>query len=103
MNLKPSLRWVLLGLVVAAPGMAAAEAPTMNEPTEQQRSLQRPFSAAQAIAAAEKLGNGKVTELSLDMESATPGYRVTLFAADGTETKLPGRMPLPAPPPCART
>lgn len=85
MNLKPIAALVLLGLL-AAPGMAAAQAPTMNEPTEQQAMTTATVSAAQAAAAAEKLGKGKVTELSLDMEGATPGYRVTLVAADGAET-----------------
>jgi len=85
MNLKPIATLVLLGLV-AAPGLAAAQAPTMNEPTEQQAITAAAVSAAEAVAGAEKLGKGKVTELSLDMEGAAPGYRVTLSAADGTET-----------------
>ncbi len=85
MNLKSIAALALLGLVVA-PGLAAAQAPTMHEPTEQQAITAATVSATEAVAAAEKLGKGKVTELSLDMEGATPRYRVTLAAADGTET-----------------
>ena len=85
MNLKPIATLVLLGLV-AAPGLAAARPSTMNEPTEQQAITAATVSATEAVAAAEKLGKGKVTELTLDMEGAAPGYRVTLAAADGTET-----------------
>jgi hypothetical protein len=54
--------------------------------TEMQALTAAKIAAADAVASVETASGGKVAELSLDMESATPAYRVTAVSKDGTET-----------------
>ncbi len=69
--------------IAAFSGVANAE--QTDDPAEISALASVTVSATDAIAAAEKAGNGKVVELTLEASGA-PHYAITLQAADGTET-----------------
>ena len=78
----------VLALVLSAPATAAfAQADTVApNDSEMQALTATKVTAADAVAATETASGGKVVELSLDMESAVPAYRVTAVSMAGAET-----------------
>lgn len=78
----------ILALVLCAPVTTAfAQTDTVApSDSEMQALTASKVAAADAVATVETASGGKVVELSLDMEAATPAYRVTAVAKDGAET-----------------
>lgn len=71
--------------LVFAAFSSAASAAQADDPVEIAALAGTSVSAADAIAAVEKLGSGKVVELTLEASGAAH-YAITAMAADGAET-----------------
>jgi len=82
MHIRSTLVAAVLTLA-AFSGVASAQ--QADDPAEIASLASVSVSAADAIAAVEKIGGGKVVELSLDAAGAAH-YAVTVMATDGTET-----------------
>ncbi|MGN6487310.1 MAG: PepSY domain-containing protein [Devosia sp.] len=72
----------LLALTVLSGGVAHAE--QNDQAAETSAVAHATITAAEAIAAVEKQGTGKVVELALEANGPGVVYRVTLMTADGT-------------------
>lgn len=84
MKFRTNLAAAILTAAVLAGGVAHAE---QNDKASEISALAAAkLDAAAAIAAVEKLGNGRVVELTLEGHGAAVTYAVTLQADDGTET-----------------
>ncbi len=73
-------------LVAASLASGAAFAEQNDQAAETSAVAAATVSATEAIAAVEKLGNGKVVELSLDGHGTGVVYAITLINTEGTET-----------------
>jgi len=83
-----TIRAYLVAAALAAYAVSgAAHAQQADDATEVAALASLSVNAADAIAAAEAAGSGKVVELFLSASGA-PHYAVTLMAADGTETNF---------------
>lgn len=73
-------------LIAASLASGAAFAEQNDQVAETSALAAATVSATEAIAAVEKLGNGKVVELALEGHGAAIVYSITLMGTDGAET-----------------